>query len=659
MAPPISMAVTPEQRTVSPYSPAVGVTRGGRAGTGVSLPSVVVIGCSGHGRVVVDAIEEDGRFRIAGLLDTFKLPGTELLAYEIIGSEADLPALIKAGVCQGVVVAVGDNWTRCQLVSRITKLAADVYFPPVIHPSAHIARNVSIGPGTVIMAGVVVNSGSRIGKFCILNTCASLDHDCVMDDFSSLAPRATTGGRVTIGSLSAIAIGATVLHEVYVGDHTVVGAGATVMKDVPAGVVAYGTPARIIRTRRPDDPYLEGARKIGPTSPVPTTRFGPSTCVRSVRLISAASSEWNEVLARTPHDFYHTSQYHEVQQRFGCGEACLAVYGGRDKFVAWPYLLRGIATPLHPDGCGRYDVTSAYGYCGPLAHGCADDDAFLNEAWAALLDLWRCQSVVSAFTRFHPLLGNHTWLQRLQGVDAATGANQVLSLGQTVAIDLRRSQEEIWSDYSRKARQGVRKCREMNITVEVDREWQHFDKFVELYYTTMRRNGAAGFYYFPAHYLRALKQAADPHATLMVARYEDQIISAAIHLEYGSIVNEHLVATDEQFYHLSPNRIMVHEAQAQAQIRANKYYHLGGGRGRSENDDLLRFKSAFSRSLYAFHVGCWILDHGVYNELSREREKQAELLKDRMPDEMYFPRYRAPFLARGVQPAADAAAASD
>ena len=113
-----------------------------------------------------------------------------------------------------------------------------------------------MGCGTVVMAGAVINAQCKIGNFCIVNTRASLDHDCVMEDYASVAPGVTIGGSVAIGELSAICIGAVVAHRVRVGRDTVVGAGSTVLKDLGDGVLAYGTPARRIRERTPDEAYL-------------------------------------------------------------------------------------------------------------------------------------------------------------------------------------------------------------------------------------------------------------------------------------------------------------------------------------------------------------------------------------------------------------------
>jgi acetyltransferase-like isoleucine patch superfamily enzyme len=111
------------------------------------------------------------------------------------------------------------------------------------------------------MAGAVVNPGARVGAFCILNTNSSIDHDCILEDYASLAPGVVTGGGVVIGRYTAIGIRATVVHGVRIGEHSVIGAGATVLHDIPDHVVAYGTPARVVRNRQTGDPYLNEIRE--------------------------------------------------------------------------------------------------------------------------------------------------------------------------------------------------------------------------------------------------------------------------------------------------------------------------------------------------------------------------------------------------------------
>jgi sugar O-acyltransferase (sialic acid O-acetyltransferase NeuD family) len=220
------------------------------------MEQIVIVGSSGHAKVVIDIVERLGRFTIAGLVDGFKAVGEKTLGYPVLGSEADLPRLIESHGLQGCLVAIGDNAVRARMAAGIAASCPDLPFLTVVHPSAIVGRDVDIGPGTVVMAGVTINPSCKIGKLCILNTMASLDHDSRMDDFSSLAPGVITGGNCHIGTHSAIGIGAIVRHGITVGDHTVIGAGSTVVSDIGGHCVAYGVPARAIRKRSEGEQYL-------------------------------------------------------------------------------------------------------------------------------------------------------------------------------------------------------------------------------------------------------------------------------------------------------------------------------------------------------------------------------------------------------------------
>ena len=165
--------------------------------------------------------------------------GGEVLGYPVLGSDSEVGELAEQHSLEGVVVAIGDNHVRSQVVASVTEKAPQLKFPSVVHPSAQIAKGVQIWRGSVIMPGVVVNSGTQIGEFCILNTNCSVDHDGVLGDFSSFAPNSCAGGTVHIGEFSAVSLGANLIHNVKVGSHSVIGAGATVVSDLPSNVVAY------------------------------------------------------------------------------------------------------------------------------------------------------------------------------------------------------------------------------------------------------------------------------------------------------------------------------------------------------------------------------------------------------------------------------------
>jgi len=220
------------------------------------MKNIIIIGSSGHAKVIIDIIEREGKYKIVGLVDRYRNIGEQTLGYEVLGDEEDLPHLIKTHSLSGAIVAIGDNFIRAKVVAQVREICPYLTFVSVIHPESSIAKDVSIGEGTVIMAGAIVNSSCSIGRFCILNTNSSLDHDSVMEDFSSLAPRVTTGGSCRIGGYAAISIGAILIHGIHIGEHTVIGAGSTVLKHLESFKVAYGTPAKVIRERNIGEKYL-------------------------------------------------------------------------------------------------------------------------------------------------------------------------------------------------------------------------------------------------------------------------------------------------------------------------------------------------------------------------------------------------------------------
>jgi len=215
---------------------------------------IIIIGASGHAKVIIDIVEKEGKYDILGLLANSHSAGDKVLGYDILGRDDELSAF--AAGCEGVIVAIGDNYVRSKVFERIEASCPGIPFISAIHPSALIGRDVSIAHGAVIMAGVSINPCCEIGRMCMLNTASSLDHDSTMGDFSSLAPGVVTGGNCHIGHFSAISIGAIIKHGVNIGEHSVIGAGSLVLKDVEKNVVAYGSPAKVIRSRACGETYL-------------------------------------------------------------------------------------------------------------------------------------------------------------------------------------------------------------------------------------------------------------------------------------------------------------------------------------------------------------------------------------------------------------------
>jgi sugar O-acyltransferase (sialic acid O-acetyltransferase NeuD family) len=217
---------------------------------------IVIIGSRGHAKVIIDIVEKQNIFSIVGLIDSNRAVGEDTFGYPILGSEDDLPSLISAQNIEGCIIAVGDNWKRKLVLDKLNSITNAVEFVTAIHPSAQIGKNVTIGNGSVIMAGVIINSDANIGKFNIVNTKASIGHDCLLGDFASLAPNVTLGGNVRIGNYSAISISSTLIHSITVGEHSVVGAGSVVLDDIDNLKLSFGVPAKVVRERVIGEKYL-------------------------------------------------------------------------------------------------------------------------------------------------------------------------------------------------------------------------------------------------------------------------------------------------------------------------------------------------------------------------------------------------------------------
>jgi len=213
------------------------------------MESILVFGAGGHVKVVIDIIEKLGTFKIEGIVD--KKKSTEpFLTYPVIGEDEIVALNVKKGL-----VAILDNWSRAKTVNHIKELIPDFAFIKAIHPSAEIAAHIEIGDGTVVMPGVVINSGVHIGQHCIVNTRAAIDHDCTLKDFSSVSAGAILGGQVTVGTNASVSMGAILMPGTGVGDHSEIGAGSVVVKTIPDNVLAFGTPCKVVRMREPGRSY--------------------------------------------------------------------------------------------------------------------------------------------------------------------------------------------------------------------------------------------------------------------------------------------------------------------------------------------------------------------------------------------------------------------
>lgn len=218
---------------------------------------IVLIGGGTQLSYSIDIIEKQNSHKIVGIIDSDKPIGLILFGYEIIGRQEDIVTLIAKYNIEGCLITIGDNWTRKKIHYQVSNLAPDLLWPNAIHPSVIIGNFVSLGKGILIMAGVIINSGAILGDFTNYYTNCNVEHDCQLDDFSSISAGVVLGGKVIIGKYSAVSLNATVFDRLVIGENTVIGAASLVTKNIPDNVLAYGNPARIIRSRHNGEKFLK------------------------------------------------------------------------------------------------------------------------------------------------------------------------------------------------------------------------------------------------------------------------------------------------------------------------------------------------------------------------------------------------------------------
>lgn len=195
---------------------------------------LILIGGGGHARVLIDALRLVGA-TILGLCDpALSAGGKGPLGVPVLGGDEALTGHSPEAVF--LVNAIGSVQLTAKRRDRFQQLSARGYrFAVVRHPSVIVGADVELGEGTQLMAGTVVQSGTRLGINVLLNTRVSVDHDCRLGDHVHIAPGATLSGNVVVGESTHVGAGAVIIQGVRVGKGCLIGAGAVALKDVPDG----------------------------------------------------------------------------------------------------------------------------------------------------------------------------------------------------------------------------------------------------------------------------------------------------------------------------------------------------------------------------------------------------------------------------------------
>lgn len=202
-----------------------------------NLPNdIVIVGSGGHAKVVIATVRAAGGDVIASYDAEPSRWGEEILGVPIKGPAS------SDEIGEGpAILAIGNNRARQSLATQLR-----AQWVSVCHPNATVHSSVSLGPGTVVFAGAVIQPDATVGAHCIVNTASSIDHDCIVGDFVHVGPGARLCGGVTIDEGVLLGVGAKVAPNLEIGPWSTAGAGAVCVVDIAGETTVVGVSARAI-----------------------------------------------------------------------------------------------------------------------------------------------------------------------------------------------------------------------------------------------------------------------------------------------------------------------------------------------------------------------------------------------------------------------------
>lgn len=200
----------------------------------MNLPFILLVGAGGHARACIDVIEAHGQFEIAGLVGQPHEVGGTVLGYAVLGHDENLPELVTQ--YRRALVTVGQIETatpRALIFERLVRLGCEC--PAIISPRGYVSRHATIGAGTIVMHGAVVNAAARVGRNVIINSHALVEHDAEVGDHCHVSTGALVNGGVRVGDRTFVGSGTSVRQGIVIGSDCVIGMGQRIIADCPSG----------------------------------------------------------------------------------------------------------------------------------------------------------------------------------------------------------------------------------------------------------------------------------------------------------------------------------------------------------------------------------------------------------------------------------------
>lgn len=323
-------------------------------------------------------------------------------------------------------------------------------------------------------------------------------------------------------------------------------------------------------------------------------------------------------------DIYFDKNYGKLYEKMENGTAEIFNYQDENGKIQSQFIKRKI--PVKLDDIEYYDLVTPYGYGGPIILECNGNREELVKGFAKESEVYcHDNKIVSEFIRFHPVLGNALDFKDVYEVSFDR---------HTAGTDLGRFDNPFQEEFSKSARKNVRQALDKGIAYKITKAPDNIHNFKEIYYSTMKRNGADEFYYFDVGYFNQCIELYRNHILLVEAIYEEKIIAAGFYFVWKDMIHTHLSGTLSEYLHLSPSYILRYAAVLWGKENHYKIIHHGGGTDNRDDNTLYQFKKRFGKNTeFDFYTGRKIWNKEIYDRLC--------CITGAVGDSGYFPAYRS------------------
>ncbi len=331
--------------------------------------------------------------------------------------------------------------------------------------------------------------------------------------------------------------------------------------------------------------------------------------------------EWSKLLGKLPfdqHDIHYTPEYYELYERNGDGTAICFVYEKNDDVALYPFLMNTV-NDLGYDLDNEYnDIQGAYGYNGCVYSSCSVE---LAKGFSNSFINYCCEkNIIAEFTRFNPIINNHEFSDHLR----------IIKANENIIVDLKHSEKDTWENiYDRSVRKNVKKAIRNNLIVKqfdgnkISDWW--YNKFKQIYFSTLKRRYADKYYYFSDIFFSHLKKHLKNETIYFFTVKDDIVISCELITYKDYNAYSFLGGTLSEYFPYRPNDFLKHEIILYLKSIGVKYFCLGGGS--KVNDSIYKYKKSFSKNGDVnFYIGKNIYNKEVYDYICQTwSEKYPEI----------------------------------